>query len=437
MSINQQILIETIAYNKVIIVLEYILNKNGDKIPIYQSKISSIFYDKKDLTQLLRESFFNLLNKKNSNNDFKKLVKEICSNICEATYQFSNRDFRIRAQHLLFEKIGIFPIDESLAEYITIKFNLHKELLETILAWEDLNKSRYPDGIHKGTGYFWISEYYLDQDYLDKGFQYLAQAIDEDKRLDLHKSNYRIQGGYLAASLVDEYKDNGNIFSPNSIMIKNIIIKLKEIIADYQKKFSSSFTYEELKKYFLLNTNLEEPKFIFTRTFTQLYDFITNYEEYLYSNFLIFPTILSNLFSLTVIYEDLIKRSSYRERFLAKSVFRIICDKLLTQSEQNTFCVVVSNNKTKLQADINNKFTTNWIKTHPNYINDIISLTFYSDGQRVPLSASLLISTYLLRNLGAHDLAFITLSKENVEKLFTNICYSIILIIELLHKQTP
>ncbi|MHA1353637.1 MAG: hypothetical protein ACTSR1_00495 [Candidatus Heimdallarchaeota archaeon] len=433
MSNNQQILIETIAYNKVIIVLEYFLNKNDDKIPKYQSKVSSIFYDNKDLAQLLGESFFNLLNKKISNPDFKNLVKEICSNICEATYQFTNRDFRIRSQHLLFEKIGKFPIDESLTEYITIKFSLHKELLETILAWEDLNKNRYPEGIHKGTGYFWISEYYLDQDYLDKGFQYLAQAIDEDKRLDLQKSNYRIQGGYLAASLIDKYKTNSKIISPNSIMIKNIIIKLKEIIVDYQKKFRSSFTYEELKSCFLLDTNLEEPKFIFTRTFTQLYDFVTNYEEYLYSNFLIFPIILSNLFSLTVVYEDLIKRSSYRERSLAKSVFRIICDKLLTQSEKNIFCAA-SNNKTKLQADINNKFKTNWIKTHPNYISDIISLNFNSDGQRVPISASLLISAYLLRNLGAHDLAFITLSKEKVEKLHTNICCSIILIIELLHK---
>jgi len=426
------------TFGKTTIKLVYDVDKLGNEYPNIND--SKIIYDNNDFSQLLLKLTEKLQKKEILVKDYQNKINEICFEYCEATYEFSNRDYRIRAQHLLFEKISRISVEESLSNIITSKINLHKLILKNVIEWEKSNESKYNEGVQKGTGYYWVAENYLDQEHIIKGFHYFIQAIEEDKKFDLQKSEYHKQGGYLSASLADKLTIGKKTITPRSKEIKEIINDLKSIVSSYQSKYGSSFSYEKLKKHFLIKPALEEFKFGFTSTFAQLYDYFTNYDEYLFDNFQIFPTILSNLFDLMVVFERLIKnKDDYRTGSLAKNVFKIICDRLVTQPQHQIFCIEV-NSKTQLHKDINDTYKNELIISDPRYMTDIISLSFSSNGNKVPPLPSVLISAYLLRNLGAHELGYVKwsitalkLDKTIIKEMFINICHAIILIIELLY----
>ncbi|MBN1330508.1 MAG: hypothetical protein JXA54_13620 [Candidatus Heimdallarchaeota archaeon] len=371
----------------------------------------------KPFNQIIREEIEGFYQSKS---DIK--LKEIIKEYCDLTYKFFNKDFTIGTQHTLFEIIQHEHKNLPYREY----FSFLKNILNFIRKWEEENKNTYLMGFQKGSGYFWLAEGHFQQRLFDLGFQYLAQAIEEDRKFI--PTRYQNQGGFLAASLVHEKIEAGYIISHNLDSLKPITNKLNSIFQNYTKNYNNSFTYHDLVTKFLLNndSDIEFYKLCFTRAFAYICDYLLNYDDYHFSNNVMSATMLPHIFNLLVLFEELIKLPYTRSGSNFPGLTEVIMDLI-----PNSWLSL--NDKNKIKSD----YVKGWENDTSNFnskLRDAINLSFaYSRVTILDKKASVLLSAWVLRNLTAHRiLKRILDNKTELNTVLETICYALFMMIDRL-----
>lgn len=255
-----------------------------------------------DLPKEIEKAFQDWYGDINHNMIDDEVIKEFQTSVYPHIGKIAGKENRKFQENYFNNVTSVWKHAEKLKLSMDIMDIIWMTSLKPIIEWEKNNSSR----VHKGSPYFYLGTSYVTNRNIEKGFIYIHEAYEEDKKTYYEDHPDKVDElpktpAYLTLSL---NQSKLNYFRSWVIQITDYLED--EYINSFNKKYTENITFTDLSCKFLSNPQLNDLVFLFSYAISRIYDIEQNKHIYDKTNNLSSQIISQIYFDLLRIIEGLI-----------------------------------------------------------------------------------------------------------------------------------
>jgi hypothetical protein len=323
----------------------------------------------------------------------------------KAKFFFSNNIDNYKAHDAFFSGFTILTqqlfLQEGNLPKIEYIWNLALKIADE---WEQENQGKR---IHKGSPYHFLGIDYLIFGDLTRGFLYIHQALEEDKKT-LNTNRPQTPGYHFATLHYDK-----SVYGKD--LLEEIATYLDGKIKNYRSDKSRTLTIDNIKSKFLEKSENTDIVFSFVYIIFNLHKLeVRTRKEFIHSDFA--SLLETNLiFDLCLVVDSIIKTKDAKSKFVEH----------FDHLESNKLMTVKSSDA----GYVNGQFNADFCKTLNELLTDNLHLS--NKAKPSPIETDFLI-TYGFRNYAAHSIESQKLIYENFFEIIQRVLNALFFSVEKL-----